>query len=166
MSRKEELIGEYTQLRETSEQKAAEIIRATGTPRGRRQVVSELLDLVHGAHTPTEQKRLISTVLLELVELELLEERMGTVLTRADVAFLKALQAKHPNLNPREYMVCLFVKLGYGTADVARRVGIGSRGMESIRYRLHKKIGREKHEAIKTYLAGMSSAFSERCGSI
>jgi DNA-binding CsgD family transcriptional regulator len=155
MSRKEELIEEYRQLTEASEQKAAELIRATGTPGGNRQAVRELLDLVHGAEIPTEQKRPISTMLLELVELESLEERMGTVLTRADVVFLKALQAKHPGLNPREYMICLFVKLGYGTADVARRVGISTRGMESIRYRLHKKIGREKHEAIKTYLGGM-----------
>jgi len=156
MSRKEERIEEHTQLREASEQKAAELDRATGTPGGNRQAVAELLDLVHGADIPTEQKRQISTVLLELVELEMLEERMGTLLTRADVAFLKALHAMHPNLNPREYMVYLFVKLGYGTADVARRVGISTRGMESIRYRLHKKIGRGKHEAIKMYLAGMS----------
>jgi hypothetical protein len=97
---------------------------------------------VPGAEIPTEQKRPVSTVLLELVELGSLEGWKGTVPTRADVAFLKALQAKHPNLKPREYMICLFVKLGYGTADVARRVGITTRGMESTRYRLHKKIGR------------------------
>uniref|UniRef100_A4SGY8 HTH luxR-type domain-containing protein n=1 Tax=Chlorobium phaeovibrioides (strain DSM 265 / 1930) TaxID=290318 RepID=A4SGY8_CHLPM len=55
----------------------------------------------------------------------------------------------------RESIVCLFIKLGYDTREIARRVGISTRGMESVRFRLHKKIGREKHESLKMYLAGV-----------
>ena len=53
----------------------------------------------------------------------------------------------------------LLVKLNYETTEIARSIGISTRGMESIRYRMHKKLGLGKHESIKTYLSDLATAF-------
>ena len=45
------------------------------------------------------------------------------------------------------------------TIEIARSVGISTRGMESIRYRMHKKLGLGKHQSIKTYLSELSMSF-------
>ena len=111
--------------------------------------------MVKSADVPAKQKRPIIQGLLACLEHEQLESRVGTILTNADAAFLKRLQERHPNLTLREYLICLFAKLGYDTREISRYFGISVRGAESIRYRLHKKLGREKHEAIKTYLVEM-----------
>ncbi|KZK75217.1 MAG: hypothetical protein A3K90_04130 [Pelodictyon luteolum] len=155
MSTRAELEQVHAGLKKDSAEKAEEIERATQNPGGARAELTQLLDAIYGADIPTDLKRPMTDLLVRLSEHEQLEERFGTLLTNADTAFLKQLQATHPNLTPREATVCLFVKLGYDTREIARRRGITTRGMESIRYRLHKKIGRGKHQALKTYLSGL-----------
>ena len=39
------------------------------------------------------------------------------------------------------------------SGEIAHSIGLSKRGMESIRYRMHKKLGLGKHQSIKTYLA-------------
>ncbi|TCD47676.1 response regulator receiver protein [Chlorobium sp. N1] len=152
MSTRQELAEQLKEFARASAEKAAEIERATGSPGGNQSGLTALLDMVKSADVPAKQKKPITKGLLACLEHEQLESRVGTILTNADAAFLKTLQERHPNLTHREYLICLFAKLGYDTREIARYFGISVRGTESIRYRLHKKLGRKKHEAIKTYL--------------
>ncbi|NTU92724.1 MAG: transcriptional regulator [Chlorobiaceae bacterium] len=92
-----------------------------------------------------------------MLETELTEKRLKTELTAGDSEFLSKLQKKHPNLNQRELRVGLMVKLNYDTREVARSIGISTRGMESIRYRMHKKLNLDKHKSIKTYLSELAA---------
>ncbi len=92
-----------------------------------------------------------------MLETELTEKRLKTELTAGDSEFLSKLQKKHPNLNQRELRVGLMVKLNYDTREIARSIGISTRGMESIRYRMHKKLSLDKHKSIKTYLAELAT---------
>ena len=92
-----------------------------------------------------------------MLETELTEKRLKTELTTGDSEFLSKLQRKHPNLNQRELRVGLMVKLNYDTREIARSIGISTRGMESIRYRMHKKLGLDKHKSIKTYLSELAA---------
>lgn len=92
-----------------------------------------------------------------MLDTELTEKRLKTELTAGDSEFLSKLQKKHPNLNQRELRVGLMVKLNYDTREVARSIGISTRGMESIRYRMHKKLNLDKHKSIKTYLSELAA---------
>jgi DNA-binding CsgD family transcriptional regulator len=92
-----------------------------------------------------------------MIETELTEKRLKTELTVGDSEFLSKLQKKHPNLNQRELRVSLMVKLNYDTREIARSIGISTRGMESIRYRMHRKLSLDKHKSIKTYLSELAS---------
>lgn len=85
------------------------------------------------------------------------EMELNTELTDADACFLSALRERHPDLSERERRVSLFIKLNYSTRDIARSVGVSLRGMENIRYRLHKKLGLLRQQSLKNYFTEMSS---------
>ena len=116
-----------------------------------------LLDQIHSLDIDTDVKRKMTDDCLKLLETETIEKRLNIELTETDSYFLSKLQKKHPNLNQRELRISLLVKLNYDTVEIARSVGISTRGMESIRYRMHKQLGLGKHESIKTYLSDFST---------
>ncbi|NTU52764.1 MAG: hypothetical protein HGA97_03495 [Chlorobiaceae bacterium] len=82
---------------------------------------------------------------------------VNTELTETDSVFISRLQKKHPHLNQRELRISLLIKLDYHSRDIARTLGLSTRGIESIRYRLHKKIGLDKHRSLKTYLGDLAT---------
>ncbi|RTY39563.1 response regulator receiver protein [Chlorobium phaeovibrioides] len=148
-------IEKHSQLAQVSVAKAEEIDRVTQNPGGERGALITLINSIYLADIPTDAKRSMTDLLQQLIEHAQLEARFRTLLTKADAAFIKKLEADYPNLTQRDTLISLFIKLGYDTREIARRVGISTRGMESIRYRLHKKIGRAKNESIKMYLGGV-----------
>ncbi|MEI8185077.1 MAG: transcriptional regulator [Chlorobiaceae bacterium] len=117
----------------------------------------DLLDQIYDLTIDNDIKRAMTDTCLRLLETETIERRLNIELTESDSLFLSKLQKKHPNLNQREMRIGLMVKLNYDTVEIARTVGISTRGMESIRYRMHKKLGLGKHESIKTYLTELSA---------
>jgi len=78
---------------------------------------------------------------------------LGRELTEADVGFLSALESLYPLLTGRERRVCLFIKLNYSSREMARILGVSVRGVENIRYRLHKKLGLDRHQSLKNYFS-------------
>ena len=117
-----------------------------------------LLDQIHALHIDPGVKRVMTDTCIRMIETEITERRLNMELTESDSAFLSKLQKKHPNLNQRELRISLLVKLNYDTKEIARSIGITTRGMESIRYRMHNKLGLRKHESIKTYLSELAVA--------
>jgi DNA-binding CsgD family transcriptional regulator len=101
-------------------------------------------------------KHSLSNSCLSLIETETIGKRLDVEMTESDSTFLSKLQKKHPNLNQREMRIALLVKLNYDTKDIASSLSISTRGMESIRYRMHKKLGLGKHQSIKTYLSDVA----------
>lgn len=82
---------------------------------------------------------------------------VNTELTETDSAFISKLHKRHPDLNQRELRICLLIKLDYHSRDISRTLGLSTRGIESIRYRLHKKIGLDKHRSLKMYLTDLAT---------
>ncbi len=117
-----------------------------------------LLDQIHALEIDSSIKRVMTDSCLSLIETETIEKRLNIELTESDSVFLSKLQKKHANLNQRELRISLLVKLNYDTKEIGRSVGISTRGMESIRYRMHKKLGLGKHQSIKTYLSDLAVA--------
>ena len=103
---------------------------------------------------PTMKKELIDSC-SRMIETETIEKQINTDLSVTDSEFLSKLQRKHPNLNQRDLRICLLIKLNYDTREIARTIGISTRGLESIRYRMHKKLGLSKHQSIKNYLTDL-----------
>jgi DNA-binding CsgD family transcriptional regulator len=115
-----------------------------------------LCELIADLDIDPRMKQKISSCCLTLVETGQKEKQLKTDLTEADSAFISRLQKRHPNLNQRELRISLLIKLDYNSRDISRLMGLSVRGIESIRYRLHRKIGIDKHRSLKTYLTNLS----------
>ena len=107
------------------------------------------------------QKKQILNVCNDLLESERNQKKTNFPLTSTDSAFLSLLHQQHPNLDNRELKICLLIKLCYNSAEIAAHYAMTKRGVESIRYRLHKKIGLQKNQPLKKYL----TALAEKLGS-
>ena len=135
--------------------------RQIGTvPNNHSYTLKELmLDIIDPAINPENKKRILE-ICDTLLETEQNEVIIGLPLTSTDSAFLTLLQHKHPNLNKRELKICLLIKLNYDNTDIADYYGISKRGMESIRYRMHKKIGLKKNQSLKNHLTALAVKLS------
>ncbi|MBN1279322.1 MAG: transcriptional regulator [Chlorobiaceae bacterium] len=136
-----------------------ELTRVSTAIAEKTSTLRNLLDQIYALDIDQDQKRLMTDSCLNLIETETIEKRLNIELTESDSVFLSKLQKKHPNLNQRELRISLLVKLNYDTREIARSVGISTRGMESIRYRMHKKLSLGKHQSIKTYLSDLAAIF-------
>lgn len=116
-----------------------------------------LCEMIEGLDLDPASREKVSTQCASLFETSDKAALVNTELTETDSVFLSRLQKKHPNLNQRELRISLMIKLDYHSRDIARSLGLSTRGIESIRYRLHKKIGLDKHNSLKTYLTNLAA---------
>ncbi|ARM31465.1 transcriptional regulator [Prosthecochloris sp. HL-130-GSB] len=119
-----------------------------------------LQDQVETLDIDTGKKRQMLDTCRNLIETEITEKKLNTELTETDSEFLSKLQKTHPNLNQRDLRICLLIKLNYDAREIASTIGISTRGLESIRYRMHKKMGLHKHQSIKNYLVRIAGGNS------
>lgn len=114
-------------------------------------VLLNLLDRIRTLDIDEVAKRLMAETCLHLLKIDQYEKMLKIVLTDSDVAFIRKLQKKHPCLSLRDLRICLFTMLKYEATVIADSEGMTTRGMETVRYRIHKKLGLAKHQSMKTY---------------
>lgn len=83
-------------------------------------------------------------------------ERAGP-LADTDRAFLRMLEKAHSKLTQRELQTLLLLKNNATNLEMAGMMGISQRGVESLRYRIHKKLGISPHRSIKSYLLELAA---------
>ncbi|NTU57453.1 MAG: hypothetical protein HGB00_00820 [Chlorobiaceae bacterium] len=119
--------------------------------------LKSLCDLLEEIDIDPKIKQRVSSCCSNINEIGEKTTLIKTELTETDSVFISRLQKRHPNLSQRELRIGLLIKLDYNSRDISRTIGLTTRGIESIRYRLHKKIGLDKHRSLKTYLSDLSS---------
>jgi DNA-binding CsgD family transcriptional regulator/uncharacterized coiled-coil protein SlyX len=154
-----ELEREIAALRTRLATQDMELTRVSTAIAEKTTSLRNLLEQIRALDINADLKKAMTDSCLNLIETETIEKRLNIEMTESDSYFLSRLQKKHPNLNQRELRISLLVKLNYDTIEIANSVGISTRGMESIRYRMHKKLGLDKHQSIKTYLSDLSVSF-------
>ena len=152
----EDFEQEIASLKGRIEMQDSELTRVTKSISEKTSTLRNLLDQIYALEIDPGVKRKMTSSCLCLIEKEITEKRLNMELTESDSAFLSKLLKKHANLSQRELRISLLVKLNYDTREIARSIGITTRGMESIRYRMHQKLGLGKHESIKSYLSELS----------
>ncbi|NTU44871.1 MAG: transcriptional regulator [Chlorobiaceae bacterium] len=116
-------------------------------------VAEKLCSTIHILDIDPEVKQKMLTYCRALMAAETVETRyINPPIDVNDSEFLLQLQKKYPGLNHRELRLALLVKMNYNNTQIARTLGISKRGAESIRYRMHKKLGIKKHQSIKNCL--------------
>lgn len=66
--------------------------------------------------------------------------------------FMTRLQRLHPTLGPRERLLCAYMKMNLTTKEIAALMNISVRGVESMRYRMRKKLEIDADANIVAYL--------------
>ncbi len=118
----------------------------------------DLIDKLDSLEIDPSVKGAITDSCLNLLDKVIIEKQPDIELTKSDSLFLSTLQKKFPSLSPRELRISLLVRLNYDTSEIARSIGLSTRGMESIRYRIHKKLGLGKHQSIKGFLSELTTS--------
>lgn len=116
----------------------------------------KLLEHIQNIEFETRQKNKMLNLCQSLLETEPVKNNLQHDLSEPESTFLAALQNRHPDLNQRELKISMLVRQNFDTGEIGRTLGITKRGMESIRYRLHKKLGLGKHQSIKAYLSSIT----------
>ena len=75
--------------------------------------------------------------------------------------FMKKLRSNYPDLNNNEVLMCAYLKMNLSTKEMAPLLNISVRGVETMRYRLRKKLGLEREENLTEFLLKNNGPLSE-----
>ncbi len=66
--------------------------------------------------------------------------------------FIKKVRAQYPELSTNELMMCAYIKMNLSTKEIAPLMNISVRGVETIRYRMRKKLGLDRNDNLSEFL--------------
>ena len=66
--------------------------------------------------------------------------------------FIRELISNYPHITPREFELCCYLRAGYHNRDIAERCGCTLRSVETLRYRLRKKLPLATHDDLSMFL--------------
>ena len=67
--------------------------------------------------------------------------------------FMKKLRIKYHNLSNNEILLCAYLKMNLSTKEIAPLLNISQRGVETMRYRLRKKLNLEREDSLSNFIA-------------
>jgi ligand-binding sensor domain-containing protein/DNA-binding CsgD family transcriptional regulator len=70
--------------------------------------------------------------------------------------FTKKLKEYHPDLTVSELKMCIYVKMELSSKEIAPLLNLSVRGVETLRYRLRKKLTLEREDSLHEYLDKLS----------
>ena len=66
--------------------------------------------------------------------------------------FMEHLTQKYPDLTSNERKMCAFIKMNLSSKEIAPLLSISTRGVETLRYRLRKKLGLKQEDNLTSFL--------------
>lgn len=87
------------------------------------------------------------------IEWERFEENFDEV----NAGFCKILTERYPWMNKQERKLCIYIRLGMQTKEIAPMLGLSTRGVEMMRYRMRCKMQLDAQANLKDYLTKITS---------
>lgn len=66
--------------------------------------------------------------------------------------FIKNIRSRYPALTTNELLLCAYIKMNLATKEIAPLMNMSVRGVETIRYRMRKKLSLEREESLTDFL--------------
>ena len=66
--------------------------------------------------------------------------------------FIKNIRSRYPSLTTNELLLCAYIKMNLATKEIAPLMNMSVRGVETIRYRMRKKLSLEREESLTDFL--------------
>jgi len=143
-------------IRKTIAGKENELAQISAAVEEKAGLLGRMYELIETADIREEQKESLIGHCRKMIDAGTVEQQLRMELTEADSRFLSLLKKEHPSLSEKELRLSLLIKLDYDTREIARSTGLSNRGIETVRYRLHKKLGLQKHQSMKRHFASLS----------
>lgn len=105
--------------------------------------ISQTLDTIAGKAKDPGTRKDIKKIIRLLRHDQLLDEDWKQFTSHFDQVhsdFLKRLRETYPNLTPKDYRLCAYLRMNLSTKELAPMMNISVRGVEVSRYRLRKKL--------------------------
>lgn len=99
--------------------------------------------------TTVDYQKAISAFQENLKEVQLQMDAHKTLETDD---FLTKIKTKYPDLSARELRLCSYLKLNVSSKEIANYLGISIRGVESLRYRVRKKMGLQTGQDLTAFI--------------
>lgn len=120
--------------------------------------LQNILTLVPRGHT--EARKAISALQDKVVVDINSDEVLKRVEEEFDIVhdnFIKKLRERYPDLSNNEIMLCAYLKMNLTTKEIAPLLNISQRGVETLRYRLRKKLNLEREDNLSTFLSNLNT---------
>lgn len=143
-------------LHEAITRKEAELERIVASIEEKSCLLDRIYEQIQSLDINPEGKNDLLESCRKMIDNGTTEQQLRMELTETDSRFLALLKERHPALSEKELRVSLLIRLDYDTREIARTAGLTVRGMETTRYRLHKKLGLEKHQSMKHYFTSLT----------
>lgn len=108
-----------------------------------------------GIDTPAETKRQLTTVngkIASNMEGDELFKRFEEQFDLVNNNLISKLRERYPSLNQNELMMCAYLKMNLSTKEIAPLLNMSVRGVETLRYRLRKKLSLEREDNLTEFL--------------
>lgn len=128
--------------------------------------VNETIELIrelikNKASSDSDKLKSISTALSTLAPQPELWEIFKINFEQTHSGFFSRLYGKHPDLTPIEARMCAYLAMNLSSKEIASLTNRSLRSVESIRYRLNKKIDLPKNITLATYLRYFTASQSD-----
>lgn len=75
--------------------------------------------------------------------------------TQVNPHFFDNLKQKFPDLTANEIKLCAYIRIGMSSKQIAQMLNLSPESVNKNRYRLRKKLGMEKDEALDELIASL-----------
>ena len=89
----------------------------------------------------------------ESIDWQRFEENFDEV----NAGFCKQLTERYPWMNKQERKLCIYIRMGLLTKEIAPMLGLSTRGVEMLRYRMRCKMDLDAQANLKDYLTKITS---------
>jgi DNA-binding CsgD family transcriptional regulator len=154
---------ENIRLEAEAEHNEAQLASNTMNLLQKRELLNKIKDEIIKAQEEAEPDRRAKNIrrIIKIIndELEVADDwqRFSVYFDKANNDFLKTLKETFPLLTPTDLKLCAYLRLNLSTKAIADLLNLSTRGVESSRYRLRKKLDLAGEVSLADFLSSVGS---------
>lgn len=146
--------------------KSQELTRILHEEAGRQEEVARLTEALdktihdlqgHNVKKAEERLQSLKKRLLEEKDDSIDWQRFEENFDEVNAGFVKCLTERYPWMNKQERKLCIYIRMGMLTKEMAPMLGLSTRGVEMMRYRMRCKMELDAQANLKDYLTKITS---------
>lgn len=159
-----QLENERTQSR--LQAKSQELARILHEQAGRQEQIGEITEALdksihdlssHNIKKAEERLQALKQRMLDKKDDNIDWQRFEENFDEVHAGFCKQLSTSYPWMNIQERKLCVYIHMGMLTKEIAPLLGLSTRGVEMMRYRMRCKMGLDPQANLKDYLTKITS---------